>query len=341
MKFDYVIGNPPYQESRDTTKDIPVYHDFIDAAYTVADKVELITPARFLFNAGATPKPWNKKMLDDEHFKVLHYEPDSSQTFVSTDIKGGIAIHYHDKSKKFGAIKTFIVYEELNTIREKVQLSEDFKDISDMVYSESAWRISNIFHEECPNESDKLGKSASSFFASNVFDVLSSDVFKIDPPNDDDYICLYGRSKGKRVYRYIKSKYISAPDNCNRYKVFIPKSNGTGTFGETLSTPIIGEPFIGHTQTFISIGNFTTKLEAESALKYIKSKFARTCLGMLKITQDNKKETWKCVPSQDFTENSDIDWTKSIHEIDQQLYKKYHLSQKEIDFIETHVKEMV
>ena len=340
MKFDYVIGNPPYQESRYSTRDIPVYNDFIDAAYKISDKVELITPARFLFNAGATPKHWNKKMLNDEHFKVLHYEADSSLTFSNTDIKGGIAIHYHDKTKKFGAIRTFVVYEELNAIRNKIQLSANFKDITDIVYPESSWRISNTFHKECPNESAKLGKSASNFFATNVFVVLSSDILKKSKHSDDDYICLYGRSRGKRTYRYIKSKYVISPDNFDRYKIFIPKSNGSGTFGETLSMPIIGEPFIGHTQTFISIGNFKTKFEAESALKYVKSKFTRACLGMLKITQDNKKETWKCVPLQDFTEKSDIDWTKSIHEIDEQLYKKYNLSQEEIDFIESKVKEM-
>ena len=75
-------------------------------------------------------------------------------------------------------------------------------------------------------------------------------------------------------------------------------------------------------------------------MKYIKTKFARAMLGILKVTQNNDKSTWKCVPLQDFTANSDIDWTKSIPEIDQQLYKKYGLSEEEIDFIETHVKEM-
>ena len=84
MKFDYCIGNPPYQESRETTKDMPVYNDFMDAAFTVADRVELVTPARFLFNAGATPKNWNSKMLSDKHFKVLEYEGDSSKVFKNT-----------------------------------------------------------------------------------------------------------------------------------------------------------------------------------------------------------------------------------------------------------------
>ncbi len=75
-------------------------------------------------------------------------------------------------------------------------------------------------------------------------------------------------------------------------------------------------------------------------MKYVKSKFARTMLGILKITQDNPPEKWKYVPLQDFTSNSDIDWSKSIPEIDQQLYKKYGLSPEEIKFIEIHVKEM-
>ena len=124
------------------------------------------------------------------------------------------------------------------------------------------------------------------------------------------------------------------------YNIFVPEANGTGAIGEILSTPLIGEPLIGSTDTFISIGSFITNEEAIAAIKYIKSKFARAMLGILKITQHNPQSTWKYVPLQDFTSNSDIDWTKSIHEIDEQLYKKYNLSKDEIEFIETHVKEM-
>lgn len=92
--FDYVIGNPPYNEdfgnSGDNGKFVkPVYNDFIDATYSVADRVELIHPARFLFNAGSTPKAWNEKMLSDEHLSVLDYFPDASIVFPDTDIRGG------------------------------------------------------------------------------------------------------------------------------------------------------------------------------------------------------------------------------------------------------------
>ena len=107
-----------------------------------------------------------------------------------------------------------------------------------------------------------------------------------------------------------------------------------------MSTPTVGAELVGYTQTFIGIGAFDTKYEAESALKYTKTKFCRTMLGILKITQDNDRETWRCVPLQDFTSNSDIDWSKTIHDIDLQLYRKYGLDETEIDFIETHVKEM-
>ena len=124
------------------------------------------------------------------------------------------------------------------------------------------------------------------------------------------------------------------------YNIFVPEANGTGAIGEVLSTPLIGEPLIGSTDTFISIGSFITTEEAIAAIKYIKSKFARAMLGILKITQHNPQSTWKYVPLQDFTSNSDIDWTKSIHEIDEQLYRKYNLSKDEIEFIETNVKEM-
>ena len=126
----------------------------------------------------------------------------------------------------------------------------------------------------------------------------------------------------------------------DKYKVFVPKANGTGALGEVLSTPLVGEPLIGSTETFISIGAFNNRLEAENVMKYIKTKFTRTLLGILKITQDNTSEKRRLVPMQDFTDKSDIDWSKSVPEIDAQLYKKYDLSPDEISFIETKVQEM-
>jgi hypothetical protein len=91
---------------------------------------------------------------------------------------------------------------------------------------------------------------------------------------------------------------------------------------------VIGKVGTGYTQSFISIGAFNAIIEAESCLKYIKTKFVRSMLGVLKVTQDNNKDVWKFVPIQDFSKKSKIDWTKSISEIDQQLYAKYKLNQR-------------
>ena len=97
---------------------------------------------------------------------------------------------------------------------------------------------------------------------------------------------------------------------------------------------------VAYTRSFIGIGAFQSLVEAENCLKYIKTKFCRTMLGILKITQMNNKDVWAYVPLQDFTSSSDIDWSKSIAEIDEQLFDKYGLDEQERNFIRTKVKEM-
>jgi len=131
----------------------------------------------------------------------------------------------------------------------------------------------------------------------------------------------------------IKQDYLRVPDNFDTYKVFVAKANGAGTLGEALSTPVVGEPFVGHTVTFLSIGKFDRIEEANAVLKYIKTKFARIMLGTLKVTQDNPRETWGNIPMQDFTETSDIDWNATIDDIDEQLFSKYQLDEDERNFI--------
>ena len=139
----------------------------------------------------------------------------------------------------------------------------------------------------------------------------------------------------KRRILYIDKSCLLQDGNFNFYKVIFPRANGSGSLGETISTPVMG-----YTDTFRSFGAFNEKCEAEACLKYIKSKFARCMLGVKKTTQHNTKVAWEFVPLQDFTSNSDIDWSQSISNIDRQLYSKYGLSQDEIQFIESNVKEM-
>ncbi len=347
MKFDFAIGNPPYQEMKEGTSDSPVYNDFMDAAYTVAEKVELITPARFLFDAGKTPKAWNEKMLNDEHFKVLEFEQDSSKVFANTDIKGGVAVTYRDNKKQFGAIEVFTSFKELNSIREKIVSDKGFKPFSELVFAPESYKFNETLHEDYPNlrykkengvEKGVLSKGHDYDVVTNIFTKLP-EVFS-DNRTQTKQCGFVGLIGNRRYTKWIDEKYIRPHENLGKYKVILPKANGSGAIGEVLSTPLIGEPLIGHTQSFISIGAFETKGEAVAALKYIKTKFARAALGILKITQDNKRKVWRYVPLQDFTDKSDINWNVSIANIDKQLYKKYNLTEEEINFIETHVKEM-
>ena len=337
-KFFAVIGNPPYQEETTDTSDKPIYNDFMDAAYTVADKVELITPARFLFNAGKTSKNWNEKMLQDKHLKVLKYTQKSSDVFPNTDIKGGVVVTYRDVQKNFGAIGAFSQYSELNSILGKVLSVSNFETLDDLIVQQNKWNLDLLYadYPKCRNFIGSRGNEKR--LTTSIFSTL--EIFHEEQKKND--VKVIGLVKNKRIYKFIEKKYLDTKhENLNKYKVIVPKANGTGAIGEVLSTPLIGEPLVGYTQSFIGFGAFDTKKEAVACDKYIKSKFARVMLGILKVTQDNNKGTWKYVPLQDFTSNSDIDWTKSIPEIDRQLYKKYGLSKEEKDFIETHVKEMV
>lgn len=360
MKFDFCIGNPPYQDEQisenaeGSMKNYmpPVYNNFMDACYSVADAVELIHPARFLFDAGSTPKAWNEKMLNDEHFKVLSYEEDGHKIFptLSTPLRGGVAITYRNANKDFGAIQAFTKYPEVNDILHKVIYSESFRSLMDIVYSRTAYRLTEEMHKDHPEARYKEGENGKNVgllskghdydMSSNIMSLIPAIFHDKEPKDGKKYIQILGRVSNKRIYKYIRRDYVKDVENLDFYKVFVAQANGSGEFGEVMSEPVIEKPGVGATETFLSIGKFDTEEEARAVEKYIKTKFSRALLSVLKVTQNGNKPVWKMIPIQDFTPQSDIDWSKSIHEIDQQLYKKYGLSPEEIDFIETNVKEM-
>ena len=339
MKIDAIIGNPPYQVVSENTSDAPVYHLFIDLASQLTQRVSLITPARYLFDAGKTPKEWNAKVLQDEHFKVMNYWANSTEVFPTVDIKGGVAVMYRDSKQNFGKIGTFTAYPELTRIANKVVPMSESGAFANLIYSPESYRLSDKLHTDFPWVVERLSKGHPYDITTNIFDKLP-DIFRKERLTNEDEVRFYGRYKNERCYRWVKRDYIEYHPNLDKYKVIVPKSNGSGAIGEVLSTPIIGEPLMGVTQTFLTIGAFDTQSEAEACLKYIKTKFARTMLGILKATQDNKKETWRLVPLQDFTADSDIDWRMSVADIDRQLYRKYGLEEKEIAFIEEKVRAM-
>lgn len=339
FKFDVVIGNPPYQEDLEGTSAKQIFPLFMDEAYKVGEKVELITPAKWLSNAGKTPKKWNEKMLNDEHLKVLYFEQNSSEVFSNTDIKGGVCVTYRDNKEVLGPIGTFTPFKELQSIIHKVvyNKSKKFTPIAETIYLQNKFDLDRLY-QDYPELKSKIGSAGKERRLTTS--IFSLPIF-VDEKDSKHQIKIWGIiNSNTRNYKFMNEKYLESNSVLHYYKVLLPKSNGSGALGEVLSTPLIGEPLIGYTQSFIGIGKFDNITEAENEMKYIKTKFCRAMLGTLKVTQDNNKGTWKNVPLQDFTENSDIDWIKPIPEIDQQLYKKYDLSPEEIDFIESHVKEM-
>lgn len=340
MNFDAIIGNPPYNATKIKTSDNPIYHLFMELSFNVAQRVSLITPAKYLFNVGKTPKQWNNKILNDEHFKVVLYKPNSGEVFPEVDIPGGVAVMYWDKKMVFGKIGIFTAFSELNSVYNKVIDIKCFKSIKECIFPQNKFNLKHLF-SEFPNV--KLGSDGKERrLTTSIFSL--EEVFSNSQKTKGD-IRILGLVNNIREYRWIDSSLIEEHPNLNKWKVLIPKSNGSGAIGEVASTqiigePIVGEPFTGFTQSFISIGAFETKEDASAALKYVKTKFARFMLGTMKATQDNNKDTWANVPLQDFTSKSDIDWSKSVAEIDKQLYKKYGLSGEEQAFIDGMIKEM-
>ena len=341
IQFNAVVGNPPYQiinKGNGNGAD-PLYHIFIDLAMQLGQVGTLIHPARFLFNAGKTPKEWNRKMLNNPHFKVAKYWVNSTEVFPSVDIKGGVSVTLWDNQKDFGIIGFFSPYSELQTIFRKVNEYGELS-FSSIVYPRELYGLTDVLYQENPNMEGRQSAGHKYSLSPNILDIFPELFYDNIPDDKDVYIQIFGRYDNQRGYKWVKKSYIDLPENFDSYKIFVPEANGTGAIGEVLSTPVIGVPVIGHTDTFLSIGKFADAQEASGCLKYVKTKFARCLLGTLKATQHNPRDTWSNVPLQDFTSTSDIDWSQSISDIDRQLYAKYGLSDEEIAFIEKKIKPM-
>ena len=337
MKFNAVVGNPPYQEEGISTRKAPIYHLFYDLSFSLSDIVTLITPGRFLFHAGQTPAEWMDRILADRHLKVVDYFQKSTDVFPTVDIKGGVVVTLRDARQDTGGIGFFSPFPELVSILHKVSSHEDFKrgEFAAMVSSQGLYKFSDEAFASYPKIFLVQGKGTAAKITSNSLENLPEIFLAEEPKIKDDYVQIIGLYKGKRVVRWIKRSLMQSVDTLDSYKVLVPEANGTGAIGEVLSTPIMA-----HTDTFLSIGNFADAEAAGNCLRYVRTRFARTMLGTLKATQHNPRDTWTNVPLQDFTPSSDIDWSKSIPEIDRQLYAKYHLTDDEIAFIERMIKPM-
>ena len=347
MKFDAIIGNPPYNSDvvGNGNGSDPLYHLFVNLGMSLTDRGILIHPARFLFNAGKTPKEWNQKMLNDPHFKVADYWVNSSDVFPDVEINGGIAISLWNQHEHYGKIGFFSPYKELYSIMEKVKSKEE-SSFSTIVGPRELYGLTEELYKEHPEMEGRQSKGHKLSLGANIFSVFPELFYEAKPDDGNDYVLIYGRRNNQRCSMWFKKAYITSADNLSAYKVIISKADGAaGKIGNPIPARVlgrveIGQPNLAYTDTFIGIGSFDTSDEAAACMKYVKSRFARTMLCTIKVTQDNSKELWANVPLQDFTCSSDIDWSSSVANIDCQLYMKYGLTDDEIHFIESMVKPM-
>lgn len=324
MKFDAVVGNPPYQEMNDNNKmSRSVYPEFVRIAKQIGKKSSLIIPARWTSGENGPykeTKGFISEMIEGDHIKKFVLYPNSIDLFKNVDIKGGICFYLSDSDYSKDEIDYTVVE---HGIHKKSSVS--FREADNIII-------------RFPELVSILKKSRNPFgFISDLFEKNNEGVGRISEEKlyDNDY-AVWGLQKAKRVIRYIPNGDLKKNfEGAKSYKVFLPRANGSGVFGEVFSTPMTV-----CTDTFLQVGQFDNATEAENLLKYIKSKYFRAMVGIKKTAVFNYKDCFEFVHVQDFTNNSDIKWSKSIHEIDLQLYKKYAFTQDEIEFVELRVKEM-
>lgn len=342
MKFDAVVGNPPYQENDGGgtgSSAIPIYHKFIKSAKTFnPNYLSMIIPARW-FTGGRGLDEFRVEMLNDKRIREIHDFPNASDCFASVEIKGGVCYFLWDKDFN-GKTKVF-TYSNSKIISksERFLLEKDAETF--------------IRHNEVIPILHKIQKLNEKSFVNIIsandpfgFDVRIEGSYKRIKPEykkEDfkDAVKFYYNGWQREGLGYIEEGNIRKNAEMIRdYKVLITKAWGVGDMSKDWVQPILVEPKSCCTETYLVIGPFASKQEAENVIAYTQTKLFHLLVSLIKITQNAMKKVYSFVPLQDFTSNSDIDWSKSIPEIDQQLYAKYQLTAEEIDFIERMIKPM-
>lgn len=341
MNFDVIIGNPPYQEMGGSggTNDSPIYQYFYSAAKEVNPQFGcFIIPSRW-FAAGRDNLlgDFRKDMLKSGNIRKMVASVDSKKFFPSVEIKGGSCFFLADY--QYNGTCDYRLILEKESLSAEVDLGRFEILIRDP-------RIANIV-EHVSNQMEEGAKMVDS--------IISSDTpFGIPTKPTNNKKQSFGlskkRNKSKEIELYYieqlvrKTAFMSRNDitkntnDIDKPKVFVPEVGGSGKDQHVLGVPLYAPAPSVCSQSYLYIA-FNTEIEAHNFIKYLKSKFLRILVSARKITQHATNRVYCFVPMQDFTNNSDIDWSKPIPEIDKQLYEKYDLLD-EMEFIESMIKPM-
>lgn len=341
MKFDAIVGNPPYMEmdggAQASAK--PIYQYFVSTAKMLKPNyLSFIMPTRW-YAGGKGLDEFRDEMLNDKHIETLYDCINPEDIFPNTNIRGGVCYFLWNLEYDNSLDKTNVI--TIESGKEPVYIKRSLK-VNDLdIFIRYSHALSIIEKVEKYNSESFMEKiSARKPFGLDGNFIKSSD-YHSSPNNLDNPIKCYG--KGKMV-GYIENKIINSHREwINKWKVLTPYANNIGTeLNDDNLNSFVAEPKSICTETFIVIGA-DLELNKEMCVNitgYLKTKFARFLLSLAKTSQHATAKTYRFVPMQDFSINSDIDWNKKISEIDRQLYEKYNLNEEEIKFIEEKIKPM-
>lgn len=344
VKFDVIIGNPPYQLSDGGgtgSSATPIYQKFVEAAKALDPRyLCMIIPARW-FTGGKGLDDFRKRMTRDNKISHLVDYVDSKECFSGVDIKGGVCYFLRDK---YHTGATHIITHKSNGAITESEHSLNIPGVDIFVRDSELVEILRCVMPKC----DK--GCMSNIVSPRKPYGLAADFIGKEPkyglPKVSDLPCnggfeLLGLKNGKRVSKYLPQDYpIPKTEWMKYYKVFVSKAYGNGNIGEVAPDPISANPRQICTETFIQIGKFRTEGEVLNCIKYMKTKFFRVLVSIKKQTQNTSRDTYSLVPLQDFSSTSDIPWEDSLGAIDACLYKKYDLSDEFIAYIESSTREV-
>jgi len=332
MKFDVIIGNPPYQLNDGGgmgSSAIPIYHKFVQQAQKLNPRyLSMIIPSRW-FTGGRGLDKFRDKMLHDKRISVLHDFLNAGDCFPGVEIKGGVCYFLWSRDNK-GMCKIYTHEgDEIISEAERSLLEKDA--VTFIRYNEAIPILHKV--QSLKEENFTSIVSANDPFG---FDVRVENSYKrVKPkykkePFKNSVVFYYNGWKKEGVGYIDKAVIKKNVGWIDRYKIYIPKAWGIGNMNKDWLRPFLGKPNSCCTETYLILGPFERKRTAENVISYTQTKFFNFMLSLVKITQNTMKKAYSFVPLQDFNEN----WT------DEKLYKKYKLTKDEISFIESKIKPM-